>query len=76
MVRHGYSTENTKDVTRREEGVGIALGHAVMWVVGLSLQSAAHVPTTLQHMGKKILELSSMQANQSQKWPNMYDLFR
>lgn len=29
MLRHGYSTENTKDVTRREEGVGIALGHAV-----------------------------------------------
>lgn len=36
---HRNSTENTKDVTRREECVGVPLSHAVMRVMGLSLQS-------------------------------------
>lgn len=65
---HGDSTENIKDVTRREEEhVGVALSHAVMRVMGSADRAAARVPATLRHMGEKGLWLRSMQANQSQK---------
>lgn len=50
---HRNSTEYTKDVTGREEHVGVGLSHAVMWVMGLSLQSSCTCSHYIATYGEK-----------------------